>query len=80
MIAPDGLRQQLKKGDSGYSATGGNHANACGSKEHPTATKIYEEIQRQHPNLAMGTVITHRKIGRIGVVTSLGTVVMTSAL
>ncbi len=76
MIAPDGLRQQLKK--AGLRVTPQRVAimqTLCGSKEHPTATKIYEEIQRQHPNLAMGTVYyTLERLVESGVVTSLGTV------
>ena len=75
MIAPDGLRQQLKK--AGLRVTPQRVAimqKLCGSKEHPTAGKIYEDIRRQYPNLAMGTVYyTLERLVEAGIVTSLGT-------
>jgi len=76
MIAPDGLRQQLKK--AGLRVTPQRVAimqTLCGSKDHPTAAKIYEDIRRQHPNLAIGTVYyTLDKLVEAGIVTSIGTV------
>jgi Fur family peroxide stress response transcriptional regulator len=76
MIAPDEMRQQLKK--TGLRVTPQRVAIMQAlyeSKEHPTAAKIFEGIRRQYPNLAMGTVYyTLEKLVESGMVTSLGMV------
>lgn len=73
MIALDGLRQQLKKED--LRVTPQRVAimqTLCTSKRTPCCG---EEIRRQHPNLAMGTVYyTLERLVESGVVTALGTV------
>ena len=76
MIAPDVIRQQLTK--AGLRVTPQRVAimeSLCRSKEHPTAAKLFEQIKRQHPNLAMGTVYyTLERLVESGIVTALGTV------
>lgn len=74
MIATDVMRQQLNK--AGLRVTPQRVAimqTLCQSKEHPTAARLYEELKRQHPNLAMGTVYyTLDKLVETGMVVSLG--------